>query len=476
VSLSARLTLVFAAIGFATVATVSGLAWWLAASESRQSVDTDLLRQIESITAIAQRPLAGSAALAEAREQGEVPNLTVEEFNDRAEVTTIRVLADDGLVAGSPVGPPSDAALASLDDADPHLESVTIDRVPYRFVTVPVTNPDAVAGDDTIVGLQLARDVTSERTALSNLATRLVALSVGGVALVITASWIVGRWLTRPIDQLTDTAERLAELDDLPGRVEVNRSDEIGRLAESFNRLMSALEVGREQQRRLVADASHELRTPLTSLRGRIEYLDHRGGHDDETATMLTAAVHDAERLSALVADLVDLATDIRNADEAAVDVELADLVADVAAQVQISSGRTVRVEADDTIATVRPTMVRRALHNLLDNAVKYGGDGAIVVRAADGVIEVHDDGPGIAEDERAHVFDRFYRSPKARSRPGNGIGLAIVAHVADAHDGTVRVGTSDLGGALVAFSVAPNRTAHAVTGPAVGLSEAPTS
>jgi two-component system sensor histidine kinase MprB len=475
VSLSARLTLVFGAIGFVTVATISGLAWWLADSESRQSVDTDLLRQVESITAIAQGPLAGSAVLAEAREQGEVPGLTVEEFNDRAEVTTIRVLADDGSVAGSPVGPPSDAALASLDDADPHLESVTIDGVAYRIVTVPVTNPDAVAGD-AIVGVQLARDVTSERTALSNLATRLVVLSVGGVAVVITASWVVGRWLTRPIDQLTDTAERLAELDDLPGRVEVNRSDEIGRLAESFNRLMSALEVGREQQRRLVADASHELRTPLTTLRGRIEYLDHRGGHDDETARMLSAAVHDAERLSALVADLVDLATDIRNADEAAVDVELADLIADVAAQVEISSGRTVRVEADDTIATVRPTMVRRALHNLLDNAVKYGGDGAIVVRAFDGVIEVHDDGPGIAEDERAHVFDRFYRSPKARNRPGNGIGLAIVAHVADAHDGTVHVGTSDLGGAMVAFSVAPNRTVHAVTGPAVGLSDAATS
>lgn len=474
-SLSARLTLVFGAIGFVTVATISGLAWWLAASESRQSVDADLLRQVESITTIAQGPLAGSAALAEVLEQGEVPNLTIEEFNDRAGVTTIRVLADDGSVAGWPVGPPSDAALASLDDADPHLESVTIDGVDYRIVTVPVANPDAVAGD-AILGVQLARDVTSERTALSNLATRLVVLSVGGVVVVITASWIVGRWLTRPIDQLTDTTERLAELDDLPGRVEVNRSDEIGRLAESFNRLMSALEVGREQQRRLVADASHELRTPLTTLRGRIEYLDHRGGHDDETARMLSAAVHDAERLSALVADLVDLATDIRNADEAAVDVELADLVADVAAQVQISSGRVVLVEADDTVATVRPTMVRRALHNLLDNAVKYGGDGAIVVRAAGGTIEVHDDGPGIAEDERTHVFDRFYRSPKARNRPGNGIGLAIVAHVADAHDGAVHVGTSDLGGALVAFSVAPNRTAHAVTGLAVGLSDAATS
>jgi len=459
VSLSVRLTLVFGAIGFVTVATVSSLAWWLAASESNQSIDNELLQRIEPVITLAERPLTDSAALTEARERGDVPNVTTEQFNANAELTTVRVVSADGSVDGEPVGPPTDAALASLADTDPHLESVTIDDVPYRIVTVPVTDPRAdVSADEAAVALQFARDVTNEETALSNLAARLALLSAAGVAVVVGASWLVGRWLTRPIDQLTDTAERLAELDDLPGRVEVNRSDEIGRLGDSYNRLMSALEVGREQQRRLVTDASHELRTPLTTLRARIEYLDQRGGHDDEAARMLGAAVHDAERLSALVTDLVDLATDIRSADEDAVEVELADLLDDVAAQVRISSDRPVRVEADHTVAIVRPTMVRRALHNLLDNAVKYGGDGEILVRSSDGVIEVHDDGPGIAEDERAHVFDRFYRSPKARNRLGNGIGLAIVEQVADAHDGAVHVGTSDLGGALVAFSVTPAR------------------
>jgi two-component system sensor histidine kinase MprB len=440
---------------------VSSLAWWLAASESNQSIDNELLQRIEPITALAERPLGDSDMLAEARERGDVPNLTTAEFNANADVTTVRVVNADGSVDGEPVGPPTDDAIASLADTDPHLESETIDGVPYRIVTVPVTDPRTEAdGPGAVVALQFARDVTNEQTALSNLATRLTLLSIAGVAGVVTASWLVGRWLTRPIDQLTDTAERLAELDDLPGRVEVNRGDEIGRLADSYNRLMSALEVGREQQRRLVADASHELRTPLTTLRARIEYLDQRGDHDDEAARMLRAAVHDAERLSALVSDLVDLATDIRSVDEDAVEVELGGLVADVAAQVEISSDRPVRVEADHTVAIVRPTMVRRALHNLLDNAVKYGGDGEILVRSSAGVIEVHDDGPGIAEDERGLVFDRFYRSPKARNRPGNGIGLAIVEQVAEAHDGTVRAGTSDLGGALVAFSVTPVRAA----------------
>ncbi len=174
---------------------------------------------------------------------------------------------------------------------------------------------------------------------------------------------------------------------------------------------------------------------------------------------MLRAAVHDAERLSALVSDLVDLAADVRNADEQAIPIDLGRLVTEVAVQAEISSDRTITVDADDTVAAVRPTMVRRALHNLLDNAVKYGGQGEITVRSYAGAIEVHDDGPGIAPEDRAHVFDRFFRSPKARNRPGTGIGLAIVEQAATAHGGAVWVGTSDRGGAVVGFSVHPHAT-----------------
>ena len=134
--------------------------------------------------------------------------------------------------------------------------------------------------------------------------------------------------------------------------------------------------------------------------------------------------------------------------------IELDELVNEVGAQAALSAGRSISVDADDTVATVRPTMVRRALRNLLDNALKYGGDGEIVVRTRGGAIEVHDSGNGIALEDRAHVFDRFFRSPKARNRPGNGIGLAIVEQVADAHHGSVWVGTSERGGAVVGFSV----------------------
>ena len=186
-SLSVRLTLVFGAIGFVTVATVSSLAWWLAASESNQSIDNELLQRNEPITTLAERPLGDSAALDAARERGDRPTNTTDEFNANAEVTTVRVVTSDGSVDGEPVGPPTDAAIASLDDTDPHLESVTVDGVPYRIVTIPVTDPRAEVGlDDAAVALQLARDVTNEQTALSNLATRLALLSIAGVAVVVT--------------------------------------------------------------------------------------------------------------------------------------------------------------------------------------------------------------------------------------------------------------------------------------------------
>ena len=103
------------------------------------------------------------------------------------------------------------------------------------------------------------------------------------------------------------------------------------------------------------------------------------------------------------------------------------------------------------------PGRVGRAIEGV---EMRLGDDGEILVRSRAGAIEVHDDGPGIAPDDRAHVFDRFFRSPKARNRPGNGIGLAIVEQVATAHDGTVWVATSDCGGAVVGFSVRPDTDA----------------
>ena len=143
-------------------------------------------------------------------------------------------------------------------------------------------------------------------------------------------------------------------------------------------------------------------------------------------------------------------------ADEEVVTIPLGALGETVAERTRRTSGRTITVDADDSVATVRERMMHRAVSNLIDNAIKYSPDDApvsVVVRG--GRIEVTDRGEGIASDDLDLVFDRFYRSPKARTRPGNGIGLAIVQRVADLHGGEVWARNNDDDvGATVGFSV----------------------
>ncbi len=486
--LRTRLALGVGGVGLVVVASVSAAAWALSADEVRDGVDAELRQRLAPLLVIDERIAsgeisltdvggdlpAGSARLPTVGEgRGEVNELgrtvigldgvdaSAEALIDEGEPARIQFVLADGSVAATPVVDPTPAALASLDDGDIHFETIEVDDIMYRVATAPMQigqvalDAGLVEVDDQPVGVQVLRDIGNEESALSDLALRLAALSLLGVSVVALASWLIGRWMARPALELTERAEHLASLDDLPSRVEIARSDEFGRLAGSFNRMLSALEIGREQQRRLVADASHELRTPLTSLRMRLEYL-RKHAPDDRRADVLDGAVSDAEQLSALVHDLVDLAADVRNAEEDVETVLVGDLVRDVADQARAATRRDIAVVVDDTVADVRPTMLRRAIRNLVDNAVKYAPDGPIEIRAEAGRIAVHDAGPGIAADERDVVFDRFYRSPKARERTGNGIGLAIVQQVAEAHGGTTWVASSPLGGAEVGLTVEP--------------------
>jgi signal transduction histidine kinase len=191
-------------------------------------------------------------------------------------------------------------------------------------------------------------------------------------------------------------------------------------------------------QRRLVADASHELRTPLTSLITNLELLAEQPG-DPSAPALAAAALAEAGELRVLINDLVELARDGR-ASLHVEDVRL-DLVAErVAAR---AGGRApgLRYEVDCRPTLVRgdPDALERAVGNLVDNAQKWSPpDGRVRISAAGGTVEVSDDGPGIPGDDLPYIFDRFYRSAKARALPGSGLGLAIVRRIAELHDGTV--------------------------------------
>jgi two-component system sensor histidine kinase MprB len=220
--------------------------------------------------------------------------------------------------------------------------------------------------------------------------------------------------------------------------------------------MLKALGASRRQQQQLVADASHELRTPLTSLRTNIELLVKSDDMEvAEKQELLSDVTFELGELTDLVSELVELATDARVAEEPVSQVELADLVEQVAERGRRRTGRTIVVMADDGTIEGRPAMLERAVTNLVDNAHKWSPlDAPIEVSVREGTVEVIDHGPGIDENDRTLVFDRFYRAEDARAMPGSGLGLAIVKQVVDLHGGRVWADETPGGGARVGFQL----------------------
>jgi two-component system sensor histidine kinase MprB len=339
----------------------------------------------------------------------------------------------------------TDRAIAA-GNAPRQFRTTSVDDTSYRILTVPVTGGAA----------QIAREVTSTDNILDSLDLRLLLIALGGTLVAGLLAWFIARRIVRPVEALTDASERIAATQDLEHSITVERTDELGRLATSFNTMLLALRNSREQQHRLVMDASHELRTPLTALRTNIEVLQRATADLDESqrAELLDEVESELGELTELVAELVDLATDARN-EEPMQDIELGRVAEEVAERARRRTGRTITCEVcDAATVTGRPAALDRAVWNLVDNANKFSPrDSTIVVRATGKRIAVEDSGPGIGAEDREHVFDRFYRAPAARTAPGSGLGLAIVKQIADLHDATVEIDDRPGGGTIIAIN-----------------------
>ncbi len=314
---------------------------------------------------------------------------------------------------------------------------------------------------DNGITLVLAQSLQPTRDVLARLATVLALVGAAGVLLAVVAGAAVGRAGLRPVARLTAAAERVAATDEL-SPIPVTGDDELARLTQSFNRMLAAVGESRERQRRLVADAGHELRTPLTSLRTNMELLaaTNRPGAralaDTDRAELLADVEAQIEELSTLVGDLIELARE----DAPAVVRERLDLADLVERALERARRRRGEIEF---VAYLQPWSVlgdpgglERAVLNVLDNAAKWSPAGEQVqvqlaqVDGANAELTVADAGAGIAEADRALVFERFYRSTSSRSMPGSGLGLAIVKQVVAKHGGAVRAEASERGGALI--------------------------
>lgn len=385
------------------------------------------------------QPLAANARIRELMSEG----TTLQLLNRRGQpVTGGRDLLF------RPIG--IEMGLAHLGVGKPVYRTVAIDGQAWRVVTMAPSVQNAQIG-----AVQVARSLSRTESVLESLRRRLFffALLAAGAAAVVGAS--VADRITRPLRRLRAVAEEVAETGNLDREIEAVRSDEIGALARAFNRMIRALDVSKEQQRRLVIDASHELRTPLTSLRTNVEVLQRvKSISPDEHEALMSDVNSELIELSDLVAELVQLATDEHTA-EIAQRFRLDELVERVAERTQRRHDRPIDVKAVGCEFVGREGMLERALTNLVENASKWSPpNGKIEIVLDEFGIVVYDEGPGIPEEDRERVFDRFYRTDEARTMPGSGLGLAIVQQVVVAHGGAVSASEGFNGGAAVGFTL----------------------
>jgi len=354
---------------------------------------------------------------------------------------------------GSQLLPMTKKALAAAAAGKSVLESVGPPGQRLRIYSQPL-----IWEGQTIGVLEVGRSLIPVNDALDRLR---VFLFLGGILTVLAAGslgWVLARAAFLPIDRVTQAAAGVQEASDLNRRVEYRGpDDEIGRLVHTINamldRLQAAycrLEEAHILQKRFLADASHELRTPLTTIRGNVELLQKMGQANPEMQVEALADISsEAARMSRLVHDLLVLARADAGYKPEMVPVDLASVLAEVARQGAVLAG-PVRFSADDPeeagLVMGDVDALKELFLIILDNAFKYtpaGGQVSLTLRREKDfqVIGISDTGIGIDPSEQDHIFERFYRTDRARKAGGGtGLGLAIARLIAEQHRGRITV------------------------------------
>lgn len=314
--------------------------------------------------------------------------------------------------------------------------------------------------DDVTAVVHVAEPLDALNRTFTRAREAIVLILAGATVAVVLLSIALAAQATTPIDRLSE-AMRQTGFDRLDRRLRWEpRGDEIGRLAASFDDLLQRLAEAFARERQFISDASHELKTPLTSINSNAQMLLRWADRDPEIRReSLETIARESGALAEMVNGMLTLAKADRGDAIPKEPVSLAHVVSEVVRQAQPRAQAkrlTLTFEHDGTpTVSGDPALLRQLVSNLVDNAVKFTERGSVTARVgADSTtawVEVADTGPGIALAEVPHVFERFFRADKSRSRdvPGTGLGLAIVRSVARVHDGTVTAGAGPEGGAV---------------------------
>jgi heavy metal sensor kinase len=404
--------------------------------------------QIRRARQIADTLLANVGKTGEAHVVSEINSWFAPEINDRF----IRITRDDGTVmylSTSPKDLRLDWGGVAAYRGDHRQNSWRTETMPDNRRLLIASVP-CQSGN----GKRFLVEVGASLEPMEAVLQRLIILLATSLAVMVLVATGGGYFLIRralaPVERIASSAEQIT-LHNLRERLPIAQTgDELQRLSISLNHMIARLDEAFQHNRRFIADASHELRTPLTIMRGELESIVDQTNQAPEVQRTAASILEEVERLARIVDGLFAVSRlDAGEAQKECVQFDLADLAASTADQmcllaedkgISISTGGSREVVIEGDRARMKQVVV-----NLLDNAIKYtqpGGKIGISVKAGGGkaVLEVEDNGLGIPAEARPHIFERFFRVDKARSREmgGAGLGLSIVKSICTAHGGRV--------------------------------------
>jgi two-component system, OmpR family, sensor kinase len=476
VSLRTRLTLWYGALLAVTLLTFSGLVYFTLQQNLSTSMDERLtlradqlrLRISPSLGILQPEDVAPGVQLQSTLSEFVGTGVYVQLLNQKA-----AVIATPPNLLGEELPVPSSSRQAITEDRP------IFDTVPISDGTASVrllTEPLHMNGTNEVVGaVEVAESLSPVDNTMTAVARLLLTAGAFALLLAVVVGWLLTRAALRPVFRITDTARHIAATGDYRQRLQVRpprfgHGDELFFLAATFNDMIARLEHMLDSQRRLLADTSHELRNPITIIRGNLAVLRHTGVPEASRNEAIVEAEEEAARMGRLVGDLLLLA----RADAGDVPsfhnerVDLSELAAEVVEQGRPLAGtRTLTASSDARCIVLGDRdRLKQLIANLVENAIRYtpgGGKVEVSVRRPAGMqqwggavrsrnardagtpipmaqLTVKDSGIGISPTDLPHVFERFYRAEKARSRAhgGSGLGLSIAQYIAQAHGGSI--------------------------------------